>query len=747
MAKTKPARHFYQFGPFSVDVNERVLLRDGHPVALPPKAFDLLLVLVENSGHLLEKDELMQRLWPDTFVEEANLPNNISLLRKTLATDKEHPYIETVPRRGYRFVADVEESSSEQDELIFEERTRVTLEREEEFAETEADFIPVVESNPSEVPATLSRHRRLPTSKSMTAALVAGSVLLAVGSVALYAYLVGSRDEKKNPAALAPFHQMEIKRVAASGKARGAAISPDGRYIAYVLDEGGLQSIHLTQVDTNSSVVIRPPSEAVYAWPIFSPDGRSLYYTASGKELPRALYRSAVLGGVPHKVLTNHDSPIAFSPDGRKVAFMRFYPGGETAVVAADAQDGGGEQKLAVRTLPEKFSVNGPSWSPDGKLIAICANYGNTARAKVFGIRVADGHTEPLTEHEWYNPDRVTWLGDGSGLAIIAADRGEGDRRQIWHIAYPRGEVHRITNDLNDYEANNLSLSADSQSLVAVQIQTTSNIWMLPSGDATRARQLTFGTAGKHDGLHGLTFTPDGQIVYCSYVGNGQTIWIMNADGTNQRQLTTAAGHVENGPSVTADGRYIVFHSTRSGALDIWRMGIDGGNAVKLTEGGSSYQPSVSPDGKWVVYKSLQNGVWSLWKVGIDGGTPVQVTDKTTSWPAISPDGKWIACVYDDHFSLIPFEGGPARSLDLPRAASSYAGPRWKPDSRSLIIRDANQGLWELPIDGAAAVYLSDLGPARIFELAWSLDGKYLALAPGTQSFDVVLIRNFRFPN
>lgn len=727
MAITRPAKHLYQFGPFSVDTAERVLLRDGHPVALPPKAFDLLLVLVENSGHLLEKDELMQRLWPDTFVEEANLPNNISLLRKALAIDQDHQYIETVPRRGYRFVADVEESSIQQDELIIAERTRVTLEQDEEFS-----------------PTTLSSRRRFPLSKSMTAAIVAGSILLAVGGFALYSFFARSRDEKKRAAPLVPFQQMEIKRVAASGKARGAAISPDGRYIAYVQDEGGLQSIHLTQVDTSSSVMIRPPTNAVYAWPIFSPDGKGLYYTARGKDVPEGLYRSAVLGGVQQKVLTNYDSPVAFSPDGRRVAFVRFYTGGETAIVVAEAQDGGGEQKLAVRRLPEKFSVNGPSWSPDGKLIAICANYGNTARAKLFGIRVADGHSEPLSEDEWYNPDRVMWLGDGSGLALIAAHKGEGDRRQIWHISYPGGEVRRITNDLHDYEANNLSLSADSKSLVAVQIQTTSNIWLLPAGDRTRARQLTFGPAGKHDGLHGLAFTPDGRIVYSSYVGNGQTIWIMNADGSNQRQLTPAAGHVENAPTVTADGRYIVFHSTRSDGFHIWRMGIDGDNPVKLTEGGSSYQPSVSPDGKWVVYRSLRNGVWSLWKVAIDGGTPVQVTDKSTSWPAISPDGKWIACIYEGHFSVIPFEGGPARPLDLPRIASTHSGPRWKPDSRSLIISDANQGVWELPIDGAPALHVSNLGPEKIFNLAWSRDGKQLALARGTQSFDVVLIRNFR---
>jgi DNA-binding winged helix-turn-helix (wHTH) protein/TolB-like protein/Flp pilus assembly protein TadD len=132
MAMSKRAKEFYHFGLFNMDVTERVLLRDGRPLALSPKAFDLLVLLVENSGHLLEKDELMRQLWPDTFVEEANLTNNISLLRKALAEDDDHRYIETVPRRGYRFVAEVEELSVGATELIVAERTTATFILEEE---------------------------------------------------------------------------------------------------------------------------------------------------------------------------------------------------------------------------------------------------------------------------------------------------------------------------------------------------------------------------------------------------------------------------------------------------------------------------------------------------------------------------------------------------------------------------------------------------------------------------------------
>jgi len=128
----RQARQFHEFRAFRIDVAERLLLRNGESVPLTPKAFDLLLVLVENRGHLLEKDELMQRLWPNTFVEEANLSNNISLLRKVLGDETGHSYIETVPRRGYRFVAEVAEPADAPAELIVGERSTATVTPEEQ---------------------------------------------------------------------------------------------------------------------------------------------------------------------------------------------------------------------------------------------------------------------------------------------------------------------------------------------------------------------------------------------------------------------------------------------------------------------------------------------------------------------------------------------------------------------------------------------------------------------------------------
>src|SRR5688500_15344410 len=130
--KKREAKHFYVFGVFRIDVGERVLLSEKGPVSLTPKAFDLLLFLVENSGHILDKEELMKQVWPDSFVEENNLAQNISTLRKVL-DDGGAKFIQTVPRRGYRFAAEVGETWQEPPELMVRERTRSRIVIEEEI--------------------------------------------------------------------------------------------------------------------------------------------------------------------------------------------------------------------------------------------------------------------------------------------------------------------------------------------------------------------------------------------------------------------------------------------------------------------------------------------------------------------------------------------------------------------------------------------------------------------------------------
>ena len=531
---------------------------------------------------------------------------------------------------------------------------------------------------------------------------------------------------------------MKIARLTSTGKATDAAISPDGKYVVHVVDDGEQQSLWLRQVSTSSNVQINPPADVSYFGLTFSPGGDYLYYVAWDKKTPFALYQMPVLGGAARKLVTDIDSVVTFSPDGKQFAFLRGYPSqGEIAVLVANA-DGTAERKLATHGL-NSDALGDPAWSPNGKVIAYPAESTDANGKTLFEVQVADGSVKPISSQRWWRVENVAWLRDGSGLVFIARE-SVASPSQIWYLSYPGGEAHRITNDLNDYLS--MSLAADSAALVTVKSEQVSNIWIAPNDDARRASQVTH---TKFDGVEGISWTPDGKIVYASGASGNLDLWMIEANGTGQKQLTADAGN-NSRPSVSSDGRYVVFMSDRTGTNHVWRIDIDGSNARQLTNGTGEWDPQCSPDGKRVIYQ-LMSGKTPLWEVPIDGGESVQIINKTSSGVAISPDGKWIASGYfqptEVKTAIYPIEGGePHRILDL----SGYYYFRWTPDGRALAYVDNKypSDISSQIIDGGPSKQLTNFKSDLIFSFAWSRDGKQLALARGTVNKDVVLISNFR---
>jgi Tol biopolymer transport system component len=479
----------------------------------------------------------------------------------------------------------------------------------------------------------------------------------------------------------------------------------------------------------------------------FSRDGNYVYYVRGPKgQSVHNLYQVPVLGGAARQVIEDVDSPITFSPDGKRFAFVRGYPReNETALIVANA-DGSEEQKLAVRKQPDTFVR--PVWSPDGKIIA-CAvrSFARGFRMEVVEIQVASGAERTITPQKWLAIGGLDWLSDGSGLMMSALEeKPTSGRLQIWQLSYPAGAARRITNDLNNYAG--VSLSSDSSAMVTAQDEVNSNLWVAPNGDATRARQITSGSSSYDNGL---SWAPDGRIVYVTSASGPPDIWIMDSDGKNQKQLTINAG-VNIFSSVSPDGRYIVFDSSRGGEIgtyNIWRMNIDGSNLKQLTYDGGKYFPVCSPDGKWVLYTPLtDSGKPSVWRVPIDGGDPVRLTDYVSLRPAISPDGKFIACQYHDEqptsttkIAIIPFEGGqPTKVLNIQTGLFE-----WSWDGKAIIYLDTKGGvtnLWSQPVDGGAAKQLTNFTSDQIFTFNWSRDGKQLVCARGVQTTDVILIKD-----
>jgi Tol biopolymer transport system component len=291
-----------------------------------------------------------------------------------------------------------------------------------------------------------------------------------------------------------------------------------------------------------------------------------------------------------------------------------------------------------------------------------------------------------------------------------------------------------------------ISLTANKDAMAAVKLDLEDNIWIMPAFDAARATQITQG----RNLVAKPAWTPDGKLICPIKAAVGGDLYLIDTVTGNRKQLTADAGDNVH-PSVSAEGRYIVFISDRTGAPHVWRIDIDGSNAKQLTQTAEDQDGDISPDGRWVAYTSCLNKC-TVWKVSIDGGQPVQLTDRFSQSPVFSPDGKQIACRYLDQsngqyqLAILPSEGGPpVKTFTIPNGAITTRG--WSADGRALIYGVTQKGvtnLWSQPIDGSPPKQLTNFASEIIFGFDLSRDGKQVALARGTQSSDVVLISNFK---
>jgi eukaryotic-like serine/threonine-protein kinase len=757
-----PINQLYKFGQFCLDVSEHVLIRDGRVVPLSPKVFDTLLVLIENRGRILGKDELMQAIWPDVFVEESNLTHNISQIRRALG-DGEH--IETIPRRGYRFVSEVqivrreaqvaetvETGNGLGSPVFISSNGSVSAHSviaasgvaQSEMADSVASASPGAEEiHPDMVVKTATLNLR--------GAMKSAALVLAGLAIALLAIFVIYRPANDHAEKFSrPINQAKLTT---SGNALHPAVSRDGRYVAYVMQEGDRQSLWVKQTAAASQAQIVAPAEVVFSGVTFAPDDNFIYYVAraTGEQVSQ-LYQVPLLGGAPKQALSGVDSPVTFSPDGQSLAFVRKYPASGEMSLITIRLNGSDERRLLTRKRPKALSLLGPSWSPDGTVIACGANSMEdlASTAQVLAVSVVDGSATPIGDQTWTFIGQVAWLSDGSGVVFNAWRLSSAVFADpLWLLTYPKGEERQITTDLTTYIS--ASLSADSSMLITRRIDRVSSLWVIPANgtgfDLSGAAQLQSGFGDNFSEQFGLDWTPDGRLIYASHASGNLDLWMATADSQQPRQLTREA-LTDMMPTVSADGRYIVFMSTRSGHSNIWRMNIDGSNPKQLTRGKGDSFPSLSPDGRWVIYSSWNSGQQALWKASIEGGEPTQLTQKLTERPIVSPDGKWIACLYQDEkgngnrVALLPFAGGEPRVIEgIPFPESNVLC--WSPDSRALtyiVTRDGVSNIWSQSIDGGQPRQLTNFTTDRIFRYAWSRDGKHLACERGQTINDIVLI-------
>ncbi|MBK8466413.1 MAG: serine/threonine-protein kinase [Chloracidobacterium sp.] len=613
----------------------------------------------------------------------------------------------------------------------------------------------VLQTDPNKgFPSTRSNSEIVSRFKFSALWLVAPLLILglAVGVYWTYFYSQGSTVNN--------FQSTKLDVLTAHGLAVSVAISPDGKYIAYAKDEDGRHSLWLRQTGSAGDTQIVPPDKTKYSFLKFSRDGNFLYFVGTeGTGDPSSLFQITTLGRNRRKIITGVDSQISFSPDGKSIAFVRSQEG-DKSIIITDEQ-GGDERIVKTRKYPEVYTEE-VSWSPDGRLIAAPTLTSGAYYAG--GIAVVDVATGietriPLQEEKLLRVSQLAWTTDGKGILYTPYAADMGQRYQIRYAAYPSGEVQNVTNDLSSYE--DFSVTADSQTIVAVKREYSMGIWLTTENDFSSTVSINSKT-GADDGERGVSWTKDGKIVFVSSEGGAQNIWRMDADGGNPKPLTTGYTFGKLYPSLAVDGDRINFFGPNNdpvtnepiqGPYKFFQMDSDGRDVRPVVENADLAFVPVSSNADWVVYTTRAAGISRIWKVPLTGGDAVRLTDVNSLMPVISRDGKSVAYFIaeknkDLKLGVISIDGGaPIKIIDLPPTTHMGAGIAWNKAGNGILFVNTlgtTSNIWTQTLDGSKPTQVTAFNEFHIAQFALNAEGNRLAVARGSRNRDIVLIKNTR---
>ena len=439
------------------------------------------------------------------------------------------------------------------------------------------------------------------------------------------------------------FQNPSISSLTSSGDVVLARISPDGRYLAYISTQRGQFSLWVRQIATASAVQIVPASTNVIIDAVFSPDGNFLDFSMSAiEDISAKEYQVPVLGGTPRRLLDAVQTSITFSPDGSLIAYSIRNPENNDVDLMISNSDGTSPRKLATQKSATQYAVfQIARWSPDGKRIVALVADGNDPNGQVGSLEqvdVATGKITPVVGRHWRDIQDFTWLPDGSGFLVAALDK-TGAPTQLWILTYPGGAVRRISHDLSDYLS--VSPSADGHTIVAVQRNQSAALWLAPSSNPDNLRQIT---SGRLDGVGGVAFAPDGRIVYAANHSENWDLFIVDADGANNRQLTFD-NRYHGSPTICDGGRSVVYSSNSARGDHLWKVDLQSGSTTNLTNGAGESIPHCSATGDQIFYwGQVAGGASFIFKYPSSGGPAVRVSDRIALSPALlSPDGHHLA--------------------------------------------------------------------------------------------------------
>lgn len=714
---------FYRFGEFELDTRRRILTKNGELVDISAKNFDLLSTLIENEGKLLTHDQLLDIVWADTFVEQSSLKKGISALRHILdETPNEGRFIKTIPRHGYSFVADVSRAESVESTALHRSQTEIIVEESEEI---------ILEDHTNVLPnsGTFNLDRKW--------TIFAAFILIAtVAAFGIYRLNAGVSTPAFS------IERVRQEKLTNDGNCPGA-ISNDGNFVVCMVRTGTTGvAIEIKQLATGSRRRLIDFQDANTYAIAFSPDGNFVYYVLDDVAAPSrtGLHKISVFGGDDRQI-SGRVGSVTVARDGR-IAYTRSGTNAVEVVVAGP----NGEDPAVTTSFPSEYRLWDFNFTPDGGALLCSIRKQISDIKNVFYVsefKIVDGTEKRIVPERDTLIVSAVWLPDRSSL-LLSIREPNADIKQIWQFTPSTGLYVRVTNDNNSYK--NISILSDGKSLVSTQESAKASIWT-SDDEGTNFHEL--GSGPQH--VDRVFWLPDGRIGYSTTENSSELVRAVSLDGRSNTRLTEGIDGLWIQPSISGDGKAIVFNSSRAGLIQLWRVGIDGNDLSQLTSSPTPIFNGIELSDGTVIYKTQIPEVgWVLLKRGRDGD-PVRINPDSPDLWAVSPDETQIAYYVNDpdlkkrRISIYSLASGVHIRTLFPELMA-IRRITWTRDGKGISFDtiDKENGAGEIalqPVDGTKARKLTNFRSESLFFHDWSFDGEKLAVVRGKVYSDTVMIK------
>lgn len=709
----------YEFAGFRFDGKRGKLWRNDELILLSPKETELLDLLLENNGEYVSKEEIFEKVWADTFVEDGVLTQNIYKIRKALGNDENgNPLIENKTRLGYRITVPVVKSGEDL----------------------------VVGSEAKQLENSLNPDAKSKKTNRATFLIIASIILLTIPTIGyIFRYKIAAFFRK-------PIESVKFTQLTNTGNLSNASLSPDGKLIAFVRGD----KVFLKDLANNRELPLDIPNVRKFSFLQFSADGNSIYFRDNTSRYGIGkILKTSRFGGEASLIAENSFGGFSLSPDNKFLAFYKNEKSDLNRLIVKNLETK--EEWAVYETLYAGMfnSEVAPILSPDGKKILQINQWWGSLAGQIFVVDVETGKAEELKVPRLRRFGQAAWFPGGNSFVISASE--DGRYFHLWKVSYPDGDAQALTVGLTSY--NLPIISADGKKILALQSIANANLFIADAEKLNEQKQLTNGNTNRFGALS-LVWADEQKIVYASQAENEvvENFWITDTEGRSPKQITRETNFSVNTPS--SDGKFVFYNINRNRAANVNKVSLNGEIVTEVTNEsvGNRRSPQVTADGNWLYYVFLDSGGGKLMRRNlVEQKEEVFLADENVQcgiFLTLSNDGKYLACFnsrknqtisekYSAEIAVISTED---KSIKFMQVDGNRFPLRFSPDSKAVdftLNLETGMQIMRQGFDETEAKPILQMPKDYIFNFAWAKDGKKIALSRGQQYRDAVLLTEF----